>query len=127
MRLYPYKLYFFAAVPMKGVELSVIRCIVNFLRCAGLTHIVCRSDREASIAYMIDEAVSMLRRIARSVYSDDATDHEIPIAVADDDEPDAHTVVPAFEAPKSPILAVPEVTHLVNQRPMALRSAPSAP
>ena len=50
MRLYPYKPYFSLAVPMKGVHLPVIRCIVNFLRDAGVTHFVYRSDREAAIA-----------------------------------------------------------------------------
>ena len=112
MRLYPYKLFFAMAIPMKGVHMSVIRCIVNFLRDAGVTHFVYKSDREAAIASMIDEAVSMLGRFARRVYSDqDATDHGLPIAAIDDDEPDAPTIVPVSEAPQGPVVAVPELTH----------------
>ena len=45
MRLYPYKLYCSVTVPRKGIELSVTRSIVNFIRDAGVTHVVYRSDR----------------------------------------------------------------------------------
>ena len=106
MRLYPYKLFCATAVPRKGVELSVIRKIVNFIRDAGVTHFVYRSDREAAICSMIDEAVSMLGRFARRVTSDaDKTDHGLPIAEVDD-ELDAPEDVNGL-APATPSFAIP--------------------
>ena len=59
---------------------SVIRAIVNFIRDAGATHFVYRTDREPAIGSMIDEAVSMLGRFARKVLSDaDTTDHGLQL------------------------------------------------
>ena len=42
---------------------------------------------------------------------EDSTDHGLPIASMDDDEPDAPTAVPSIPTPTSPITAVPELTH----------------
>ena len=96
LRLYPYKLFFAMVVPRKGIDLFVIRQIVNFIRDAGVTHFVYRADKEPAIGAMIDEAVSMLGRFARAALSDeDRTDHGLPIAVDEDDEPDAPPDAPS--------------------------------
>ena len=108
MRVYPYKLFLATAVPKKGVELSVIREIVNFIRDSGVTHFVYRSDREAAICTMIDEAVSMLGRFARKVLSDeDKHEHGLPIVEIDDELDAPEAVIPSFPDDTATDVSVP--------------------
>ena len=80
-----------------------VRQIVDFIRDASVTHFVCRSDREKSVGAMTDETVSMIGRVAGQVFSDtDATDHGLPIASADDDEPDAPSEMERASAKPTP-------------------------
>ena len=113
MRLYPYRICMACCVPRKGGDPDVVKRIVNFIRDCGLTHFVYRSDREAAITNMIDEAASLLGRSCQRVTSD--TDPKVvayPIAVIDDDEPDAPAAI-ASKTPEAegPIVMVPELTH----------------
>lgn len=112
MRLYPYRLFFVCCVPRKGADPDVVRRIVRFIRDAGLTHFAYRCDREAAITSMIDEAASVLGRSCKKVSSDtDPADFEYPLAVVEDDEPDAPTEVPSPLDSGAPVVIVPELTH----------------
>ena len=112
MRLYPYRLFFGCVVPRKGADPLVVKKLANFIRDSGLSHFVYRCDREHAIGSIIDESCSLLGRSAQKVTSDDdRKDLPFPVAVVEDDEPDAPTEVPKAPAPEGPLIMVPELTH----------------
>ena len=113
MRLYPYRLLFACCTPRKGPHPQVVQRIVKFIRDAGLTHFAYRCDREPAIGSLIDEACSVLGRSSFKVSTDQVDPApKFPVAIAEDDEPDAPTDTPAAADDQgAPVVAVPEMTH----------------
>ena len=70
-----------------------------------------RSDREAVIGSVIDDACSMLGRTCKKVGSDSGHRAlDCPLPVVGDDEPDAPTEIPKVSGGDGPVVAVPELT-----------------
>lgn len=70
MRVYPYKFWMVCWVPGKGRDTRVVARIARFIKDAGLTHFAYRSDREPTIAAMIDEACALSGRKGIKLTSD---------------------------------------------------------
>ena len=85
---------------------------MRFIREAGLTHFAYRTDREAALGAVVDEACSILGRTCKRIAND--ADHralELPLPEIEYDEPDAPTSTPAVPESGGPNIAVPELTH----------------
>ena len=128
MKLYPYHLFLACGVPKKGLDPLVVSRISRFIREMGLVHFAYRCDREASLNAMLEEAISRTGRTGKR-FSPDSSDNNFPfpVAVPEEDEPDAVTEVPAPVTPVGPTIAVPEVTHPGNRPPMVLLNVLFAP
>ena len=55
-RLYPAKALFAVVRDQKGVDDYVVTRLAQLIRNSGYSHIVCKSDQEASIRAMLEEA-----------------------------------------------------------------------
>ena len=79
-------------VPRKSGDPTAVHQIAKFLRHRGLTHFAHRCDREASITAMINGDAGLLGCRAQKVTTDnDPMEFDYPVALVEDDGPDAPT------------------------------------
>ena len=123
IRVYPYKLFFVCAVPVKGRDPRIVQRLERFIKECGLVHFTFRSDREPSIVAMLDEVCALAGRrgIHEPSSSSDTAVPEPPVTHGDvitlegslereprfEDEPKT----PKTEDMPSSHTAAPEMTH----------------
>ena len=72
-RIYPWKMTFAVAVDVKGRDEAAIKRLASFIRTCGLQRFNYRSDQEASLLALVEEAIALSGREAHALKPDEVT------------------------------------------------------
>ena len=88
------------------------RSVARFIRDASSANVAYTSDREHVITSLLEEAIRISGRQGIPTETEEPSDNTtFPVDVADNDEPDAPTVIHNKPQPQDSMVAAPELTH----------------